>query len=111
MELTELYLLFKVIRMTGKMVHKRFALTLAVLLVFLISNMAIAYHHHALDELSHDDCPICATANVTSSAVHDFSPPTVQQTGITVSVLTPNEHHTHINPIFLAYRKNRSPPR
>jgi hypothetical protein len=111
MELTELSLLFKVIRMTGKKVHIRFALTLAILLLLLIANVAIAYHHHDLDESSHHDCPVCATAYVTSSAVHDFSTPTVEQTGITFSVLTSHEHDTCINPIFLAYLGNRSPPR
>jgi hypothetical protein len=103
-------MLFKVIRMTANVINKRFALTLAIFLVYLISNTAIAYHHHALDNLSHHDCPICATAHISSSAIHDFSTPTVRHEGITVSVLIPHEHHTQINPIFLTYLNNRAPP-
>jgi hypothetical protein len=99
--------------MAGKIVRGKFALTLtfSVFLLFLISNTAIAHHHHALDDLSHGDCPICATAHVTSFAAHDFTTPIVQQTSITVSVLLPHEFHSHINPIFLTHLNNRAPPK
>lgn len=111
MDLTEISLLFKIFRMTGKKVYIRFALTLAVVLVFIIANVAMAYHHHDLDESSHHDCPVCAAAYVTSSAIHEVTAPTVEQTGITVSVLTSHELDAYINPIFLSYLRNRSPPR
>jgi hypothetical protein len=96
--------------MLGKIVHKRYVLTFAVFLVFLISNTAIAYHHHPSDDLSHDDCPICATAHVSSFAVHDFSAPKVQCANITVSELTPREYHFFFNPLFLTQLHNRAPP-
>jgi hypothetical protein len=96
--------------MIGKIFYKKFALTLAVILLFLASNTALAYHHHALDNMSHHDCPICATAHVSSSAVHDFSTPAMRHANIAVSVLTPHEHHVEINPIFLTCLNNRAPP-
>jgi hypothetical protein len=96
--------------MAGKIVFNNFALTFAVFLLFLISNTAIAYHHHALIDLSHDDCPICATAHVTSFALHDFTTPILQHTSVKVSILLPHEYHSNTKPIFLTQLNSRAPP-
>jgi len=96
--------------MTSEKVHKKYVLPLVVLLLFLITNTAIAYHHHDHEDLSHDDCPICATAHVTSAAEHDFSVPVVQYKIIAVIDLIPHEVHSFINPLFLTHLNSRAPP-
>jgi hypothetical protein len=96
--------------MTSEKVQKKYVLPLVVLLLFLITNTAIAYHHHGHVDLSHDDCPICATAHVTSFAEHDFSTSTVQYEIIAGFDLIPHERHTFISPLFLTHLNSRAPP-
>jgi hypothetical protein len=95
--------------MTRKNLHK-IVLPLVVLLLFLITNTAIAYHHHDHNDQSHDECPICATAHVTSFAEHDFSTLDIQYKSIAVSDPIPRESHSFNNPIFLTHLNSRAPP-
>ena len=96
--------------MTGQFINKRVAFTFAVFLLFLITNTAIAFHHHPLDDQAHDDCPICATAHVTSFAEFDFSAPVIQCPGITVSDLIPREYESFFEPLLLTHHYKRAPP-
>ena len=96
--------------MRSNNIHKKYVLPLVALLLFLITNTAIAYHHHDHVDLSHDDCPICVTAHVTSLAEHDFSSPTVQYNIIAVFYLIPHECHLFIDPLFLTHLNSRAPP-
>ena len=96
--------------MTGKNLHKRFTLFFAVLLVFLITNTAIAYHHHAFDISSHADCPICAISQGTSFADFNVSASNVQPANTVVFKLISRKYHALFNPVFLKNHNSRAPP-
>ena len=95
--------------MAGNLAHKKSMFAFAVFVLFLVSNTAFAFHHHQGD-LSHDDCPICFTAQVASSVDHDFSALNIQFTNITVSDLIPREYHSFFKPLILTPQNNRAPP-
>jgi hypothetical protein len=96
--------------MTGKNVHKRFTLIFAVLLVFLVTNTAIAYHHHDFNISSHAECPICAISLGTSFADFDISASNVQPANTDVFKLIPRKYQALFNPVFLKNRNSRAPP-
>ncbi len=85
-------------------------LSLIVVLLFFISSTAITYHHHDLGDTAHNDCPICATAHVTSFAEFDGSTPVSLNTSIAVLDPIPHDSIIYRTPAFLIHLNSRAPP-
>jgi hypothetical protein len=96
--------------MSVKVQYGKVVLDFAILAVFLLSNTAFAFHHHASDHPASEHCHICYVHHHSATAIHAAPDRTISYTGHVIHEPTPPVANLPAPSIFLELANYRAPP-
>lgn len=96
--------------MTKRISIRHITLALVVIASLFASDLAIARHHHDLDQTPFSECPICAVSQGLSSADSFFHPLVVVPGPWVITSLLPSEGYDSFPPVQFTCLNYRAPP-